>query len=480
MKRRSILVRLICLCACLLFCFPILTLPTAAAKEATSLPSTDEARAVWLSHVESGKLIVSKSENTVVGAGSSVKVMSGLLLCELYADHLYDSIYLDDDLWNAVKGYGGHSIDLVKGDSYQAYDLLYAAVCGSYNNAFYVLAYYITGGSMDAFVNLMNARTAELGMNSTHFEDLTGLVGASRTSASDMARLAQAAYQNQNYMALCNQDSYTFESAKGTHHQFYNNNSLICQYKETRYYQPYCYGMSAGSTTADGNCVVTIAKHEEETYICVVLGGSEITENNKTDKYGYIIANRLVDWVYATYSYVEILGPNKNICTLPVTVSDLVSAVRVRTKESVYAYLPKDIDLQKDLTYSIRLIDTELEAPFEDGTFVGYVAVIYEGRVLGTAKLYTVGGAERSTIVSSLKAIQAWIRQRAVIAGFIFFVVATVAWIIVEYILWRRKRHKWDKYFSDKMKVPDKMMRRSGDPNRLREHRPDQQNGNRK
>ncbi|MBQ9785209.1 MAG: D-alanyl-D-alanine carboxypeptidase [Clostridia bacterium] len=467
--------RLCCLCLCLLLFLPLVTV-RAAADDGSALPSLEEARAVWLSHVESGKLILSKAESTSVGAGSSVKVMSGLLLCELYANRFYDSIYISDELWDAVKGYGGHSMELNRYDEYQAYDLLYAALCGSYNNAFYVLAYYVTDGSVDSFISMMNTRAEELGMTSTYFEDLTGVAGASRTTAQDMARLAAVAYQNQNYMTLCDTDSYAFESASGKQYQFYNNNSLICQYKETRYYQPYCSGMSAGSTTADGNCVVTVAKHGEETYICVVLGGNEVTTNNKTDKYGYIVTNRLVDWVYATYSYVEVLGPDVNICTIPVAVSDMVSSVRVRTKESVFAYLPKNVDLQKDITYSIRLTDTEIEAPFEDGTFVGYVAVIYDGQILGTAKLYTVGGAERSTIVSSLKAIQAWIRNRAVIAGFIFFIVATVAWIIVEYILWRRKRHKWDKYFSDKMKLPDKMMRRSGDPNRLRQQTPDRSN----
>ncbi len=462
--------RLCCLFLCLLFCLPLISLPTAA--DETSLPSLNEARAVWFSHMESGKLVVSKAETTSVGAGSAVKVMSGLLLCELYAKRMNDLIYLDDDVWNTVKGYGGLSMELDKYDEYLAYDLLYAAICGSYNNVFYVLAYYITGGSIDTFLDMMNARAQEIGMTNTHFEDLTGVVGASRTTAQDMARLATVAYQNPNYMTLCDCDSYAFDSAKGTRFQFYNNNALVCQYKETRYYQEYCHGMSAGSTTADGNCVVTIAKHKEETYVCIVLGGNEVTADYKTDKYGYIIANRLIDWVYATYSYVEILGPDKNICTVPVTVSDMVSSVRVRTKESIHAYLPKSIDLEKDLTYSIRLTATELEAPFEDGTFVGYVAVIYDGQVLGTAKLYTVGGAERSTIVSSLKLIQEWIRNRAVIAGFVFFMVATVAWIVVEYILWRKKRHKWDKYFSDKMKLPDKMMRRSGDPNRLREQKP--------
>lgn len=464
MKRRQVFFRLCALGLCLLFCMPLVSLSSVAADNATELPSMDEARAVWLSHLESGRLVASKAENTSVGAGSSVKVMSGLLLCELFANKnkMYDRIYIGEDVWRAAESYGGYRLDIEQGDEFTAYDLLYAAICGSYNNTFYILAYYITNGSIEAFVDMMNARATALGMNNTYFEDVTGVAGASRTTARDMATLATVAYQNADYMTLCDTTDYACSSAKRSY-QFYNNNSLVCQYKETKYYQDSCHGMSAGSTTADGNCVVTIAKHDMETYVCVVLGGTETS----MEKFGYRIANRLVDWVYETYSYVAVVSPDINICTVPVTVSDLVTTVRVRTKDTLYAYLPTGAEY----TYSIRLTNTELEAPFEDGTFVGYVAVIYDGRVIGTASLYTVGGAERSALISSIKAIKAWTQKRAVIAGIFFFLIACIAWGVAEYILWRRRRHKWDKYFSDKMKVPDKMMKQRSDPNRLRDRK---------
>lgn len=475
MKCSQIPLRICAICLCLLFCLPLLAV-SASAEAAT--PSMDEARAVWFSHLESGKLVASKAADTSVGAGSSVKVMSGLLLCELYVDHLYDPIVFDDDMWSAVEKYGGHILKgLQKYDTFAAYDLLYAALCGGFNNAYYMLAYYITGGSIEAFTTAMNARAQEIGMTSTYFEDPTGFAGASRTTARDMALLAKEAYKNQNYMTLCDLNNYEFTSENGKEYRFSNNNALICQYtSDTKYYLEYCHGMSAGYTPADGNCVVTIAKHAEETYICVVLGGAETA----TEKFGYCIANRLIKWVYATYAYVPILTPDTNICTVPVTVSDHISSVRVRAKDTLHAYLPKDVRLGTDVTYSIRLTNTELEAPFEDGAFVGYVSVIYEGRVIGTASLYTVGGAERSTIVSSLKAIKAWLGNRAVIAGAIFFIVSLIAWIVVEYVLWRRRRHRWDKYFSDKMQLPDSMTRRSADPNRLREKSADMQNAKRR
>ena len=114
-------------------------------------------------------------------------------------------------------------------------------------------------------------------------------------------------------------------------------------------------------------------------------------------------------------------------------------------------YLPKSYEIGKDITYSIRLVNQELEAPVEDGAFVGYVAILHDGQTIQTLPLYTVGSAERSGFISSMKSIQAITTSRAFLAGAIFFVVALIAWIVVETWLIRRKRHKWDKYFSMKM-----------------------------
>ncbi|MBQ9804912.1 MAG: D-alanyl-D-alanine carboxypeptidase [Clostridia bacterium] len=466
MKHRRTAAAFYALFLLLLGVIPLLTYMVSA--EATTPPSMEEADAVWFSHMESGKLVASKSENTPVGAGSSVKVMSGLLLCELADGKTDEQIYVSDELNALLKSKsGGHQLGLILHDKLYVKDLLYAAVCGSYNDAFYALAYGLCGGDLDAFLEKMNQRADEIGMTNTDFKDLTGYNSGSYTTAADMAKLASVAYQNETYMKIASyKDSYKCFSDKNSSIAFYNNNALVSSNKETQYYEPYCLGMSAGSTTTDGNCVVTVSKHENETYICVVLGGEERTAGGVLTKYGYKITNRLIDWVYSTYSYVEILSPKTELGTVPVAVSDLTTSVKVHTDETLYAYLPAGAE--EDITYSIRLTNDEVEAPFDENTFVGYVAVIYEGHVLGTANLYTSAGAERSSIIGGLKFIQAWLKNRAVIAGLVFFMVTLVTWIIIEYVLWRRRRKKWDKYFSDKMQIPDRMLKPKGDPNRLR------------
>jgi hypothetical protein len=133
----------------------------------------------------------------------------------------------------------------------------------------------------------------------------------------------------------------------------------------------------------------------------------------------------------------------------------------VRTKESFSAYLPVNVDVEKEISYSIRLTADALEAPVEEEAFVGYVAVLYGTQVLATLPLYTTAGAERSTFMGAMNDMQDFILKRSVLAGMIFFAVTLIAWITVEAIAARRKKRRWDKYFTNKIQLSPDQLRRN-------------------
>ncbi len=447
--RKNNLFRVVCLLTSLLLL--LCSLPFSSFAEKITPPPMEEATSVYLKHLESDLMICSKDERYLLGAGSTVKIMAGLLLCERLNAYSQESVIITEELYAEIPKSHGRSLKLTIGETTTVEQLLYAAICGSYNDAFYVLAAFVSG-SVDGFIAEMNARATAMGLQNTVFEDITGIIDGSRTTAEEVAKIALVAYQNPYYMAICNTVSFGYYSSCKSQN-VYNNNKLICQYQDQKYFNKKCIGMSAGSTTRDGNCVVTFAKQNDQTYVCVVMGGKEIDNI----EFGYRIANRVVDWVFSSYTYMQILAPNTKICTLDVAVSDTVSSVDVVVKESLQAYLPKGLEIGKDIIYSIRLTETELEAPVQKDQFVGYVAVLYDGRVLGTAPLYTAGEASRSSIGSGLGAIRAWLEDRAVIAGIAFFVVGVTAYVVIEYILQRRRHNRWDRYFSDKVELPDYM-----------------------
>ena len=447
--QKTLILRIVCLLTSLLLL--LCAVPFSASAEEITPPSMEEATAAYLKHLDSDLVVASKNEKHILGAGSTVKIMSGLLICEKLGAHLQEPVQITEEIYDAIPSSHGRSLKLIVGENLTVERLIWAAVCGSYNDAYYVLA-ILACGSIEAFVAEMNARTTALGLSNTVFEDVTGIIDGSRTTAEEIAQIALVAYQNPFYMSLCSERSFYFFSSEKSL-TLYNNNKLVSPDQDQKYYNKKCVGISAGSTTRDGNCVVTIAKQNDQTYVCVVMGGKE------TDgiEFGYRIANRLVDWVFSTYTYMQVLTPNTKICTLDVAVSDTASTVDVIVKESLSAYLPRGLELGKDVVYSIRLTETELEAPVAKDQFVGYVAVLYEGRVLGTAPLYTAGEASRSSIGDGLGVIRSWLEDRAVIAGIVFFALGVTSYIIVEYVLYRRRHNRWDRYFSDKVELPDYM-----------------------
>ena len=420
-----------------LLCLTLLcsVLPVSAAP--LELPSMAEANAVYFYHVEGETLVCEKNTDALLPAASTGKVIAGLILCEQLGARLTERVTVTADM---IRNSIGHRLGLVAGDELLVQDLLYAAICGSYNDAFDTLA-CVVGGTRLGFVQMMNQRAAELGAASTQYSDVSGVDDLSRTTAADLGKIALAASQNTLYMTVASERSYVIPS----HKSFDNRNKLIAG---PSYYNAKCKGMNAGSTKNGGDCVVTFAENDSQHYICVVMGAP--TDSDKQ----YVVANRLISWIGKTYGYMDVITPDTVVCTIPVTHSDITDEVEIRTKDTLTAYLPPDLVIGTDITYSLRLEYTTLEAPVVEGEYVGEVVVRYGDRELGRLPLYTVGSANRSFFKALMQNLQKTVKSRAFLSGLIFFFVSVTAWITVEYIVWRRRRHRWDKYFSDKMTLP--------------------------
>ncbi len=437
--------RALCLFLCLLTLLSVI--PTSVAAD-SALPDTSAAASVYFYHVESATVVHAQNENALLPAASTVKVLSGLLFCERLAERLDETVTVTADM---IAGVVGHRSRFLRaGVRISVRDLLYCALCASYNDAYQILA-ILSAGSAKEFVTLMNARAKELGATESTYQDFIGTSDSSFTTATELARIAQTAYQNSLYMLCVGEDSHYIQGIGTT---IYNRNEMIEATETNKHFNAKCNGMSVGSTTNGGDCIVASASNGKESYLCVILGCEE--SETVVDNQAYILANSLINYVYHFYTYLDIVTPDTVICTIPVTVSDMTSEVEVKSRDTISYYLPSTAEIGKDIRFSIRLTQTELEAPVEEGRFVGYVAVLYQDRIIGTAELYTAGTAERSSFVSSLKAIQALTKNRAFLAGAICFVVLLSAWITTECLLKRRRHRRWDKYFSHKIDTTKK------------------------
>ena len=345
----------------------------------------------------------------------------------------------------------GYRLKLEVGDLLSVEDLLYAAICGSYNDAFDALGVLIAGNKQD-FILQMNTRAAELGATATTYTDISGILDTSTTTVNDTLTIARVAAEHPLYVRIASAASYRKNGLS-----IDNRNALISGKETNLYYNAKCRGMNAGYTNRAGNCAVTLFESNGGHYLSVILGGRDGADGTN---HAYALTNRLMSWVDRTYTYLELISPETVVCTLPVTVSDLTTEVEIKARESLYSFLPSHCEIGKDITYSIRLSYTELEAPVTEGMHVGYVAILYEGQILASTPLYTAGTAERSSFVSSLRAMRALTGSRPFVAGAVFFVVVAGGWLLIEYLLQRKRHNRWNKYFSDKLEAPEELARK--------------------
>ncbi len=137
---------------------------------------------------DTGEALVSKNADVVVPIASLTKLMTALVVLEAHPSMDETLEISSDDLDQEKHTYSRLGV----GTRLSRSDMLLLALMSSENRAAMALSRAYPGGR-PAFIERMNARARELGMNSTHFADPAGLSGATTSTAHDLLRLMNAA-----------------------------------------------------------------------------------------------------------------------------------------------------------------------------------------------------------------------------------------------------------------------------------------------
>nr|WP_298731121.1 serine hydrolase [uncultured Subdoligranulum sp.] len=331
----------ICALLCMVVLTFVLVLPVAAEGETSALSADAPeltAPAAYVVNLDTNIVVYDKNSDTQLQAASLTKMMTCLLMLEQYQDQL-DTItvtapsYIYDLIWE--KTTNASTADIRRGDTQTLRNLLYAMLLPSANEAAYIVADYMGGGSIDNFVAMMNDEAAAIGCTGTTFTDPCGLDGGNVTTAKDAYLILRAltAYDVvATVMATPSYDMGTNDNypTPGTY-IIQNTNKMVCN---TSYYRAYTKGGEwqnfAGWHSQDG-----------ENYISVVLNVP-----NATDEEGGRPALRetgtLMDWVYETYTIAPALDTTQPITESRIVYSTQTDTVMLYPADDMMTLLPRD------------------------------------------------------------------------------------------------------------------------------------------
>lgn len=139
---------------------------------------------------DTSEVLFSKNSSAVLPIASITKLMTGLVVLEA-GQSMSDPITISQEDIDTEKGSRSR---LAVGTQLTRGEMMHLALMASENRAAHALGRYYTGG-LEAMVDAMNRKAAELGMKDTRYVEPTGLSSRNQSSASDLARLVMEAHK---------------------------------------------------------------------------------------------------------------------------------------------------------------------------------------------------------------------------------------------------------------------------------------------
>lgn len=402
-----------------------------------------EATAALLVDMDTDFILYEQNAYEQVYPASITKAMTGLLVVEAIEAgtlRLDQVITAGGTAWQDLD-YTSSNQNIQPGEQMTVKDLLYCLLVASANEAANILAVEISG-SIEAFVELMNQRAAELGCTGTHFMNPHGMPHDDHyTTAYDLYLIAKQAMKYDLFREVVKCDEYYVEptNLNENRRHFYNTNGLLSNKKYSGYYYEYCTGIKTGSTSAAGYCLLSSAEKEGQRLICVMMGcENPKDENDVIHRKQFTETKRLFEWGFENFSFHTILDAAHPVAEVPVTLSTENDYVSVVVDGTLEAQLPNDIT-SEDFEWTYDLPES-VEAPVKAGDKLGTLTVTLDGESFGSVDLVAVNSVERSQILAAKEKAGEVVRSWQFIAITVLIVVIILAIIIGTRIAAKRRR----------------------------------------
>ena len=369
---------------CILLVLSLL-LPVLPASAAGTGP-TVAAKSALLMDAATGTVLLEQNAHEKLPPASVTKVMTMLLIMEAIDSgkiHWNDLVTASESA--AAKG--GSQIYLKVGETMSVTDMLKSIAVSSANDCACAMAEHISG-SEEAFVQRMNQRAKELGMNDTHFVNCTGLDDDENarehlTSAYDIALMSRELMVN--HPDIKKFTTIWMDTVRDGTFGLANTNKLVRFYKGTT-------GLKTGYTSKAGFCLAATAQRSGMELIAVVLGSETSQERFQSCK-------QMLDYGFANYALIH-PAPEEGH-TVPVTLGKQPTVTAVPSEQTAFL-----IDKAQLSQVKIQVtMDDTVAAPVSKGQRIGTMTIFAGGQVLRQIPMVATESVQKKGFLDVFKDI---------------------------------------------------------------------------
>ena len=345
-------------------------------------------KSALLMEEDTGTILYEQNSHEALPPASVTKVMTLLLIYEGERDGKFewtDTVQVSEH----AASMGGSQVFLEEGETQTAADMTKSIAIASANDAAVAMAEFLAG-SEEAFVQKMNERAKDLGMEDTNFVNACGLDTEGHvSSAYDIALMSRELMENfpeiKEYTTTW-QDSIVHKTRRGEEtFGLTNTNKLIQWYDGAT-------GLKTGSTGNALYCLSGTAERDGMGLIAVVMAAPDY-------KVRFREVMQLLDYGFANYAIEKGREKGYVMGEVPVEkgMTDTVEAV---VAEEISVLVPKGKEAQWETRTELL---PAVSAPVEAGTKVGELVYLRDGEEVGRVELTAGENVEKANVDTMLR-----------------------------------------------------------------------------
>jgi len=306
---------------------------------------------------QTGRVLYEKNAYEPHSMASTTKIMTALLALENTSQN--ETVTVSSH----AAGTEGSSIYLKTGEVLPMEDLLYGLMLESGNDAAIAIAEHV-GGSVEHFADMMTKRAHEIGAKNTQFKNPNGLDEDGHfTTAYDLALITRTALLNPRFVEIVSTKQKSVPvSETSIARSFYNHNKLLSLY-------PGCIGVKTGFTKKTGRCLVSAARRDHVTAICVTLNAPNDWNDHKV----------MLDYAFSCIEARPLVLHDMVLKTIPIKNANIKAMDLLATEDFYFPFTEEEGLSKIKLDY---LIPTPPALPITAGTPMGRLRIFYDEQLI--------------------------------------------------------------------------------------------------
>ncbi len=364
----------------IIFFLVFFPLQVVAGEMIVPAPPTIKASSYVVMDFNSGDILVEQNTEEKLPPASLTKIMTIYVVASELANgkiSLEDEVLVSEKAWRTE----GSRMFIEVNKKVKLDDLLHGVIIQSGNDASVALAEYISG-TEGVFADLMNKHAEQLGMNSSHFVNSTGLPDPDHyTTASDLAKLAQALIRDYpEVYELHKIKEFTFNKIKQ-----HNRNKLLWRDRSVD-------GIKTGHTEEAGYCLVASATREGMRLISVVMGTDGMNARAKASQ-------AILNYGFRFFETHKLYSVGDLITSVKVWKAD-IDNLNLSINKDIYITVPRG---QYEKLEPVVEVDKKIMAPVNKGDQKGVLNIMLENKNITTVPLLALESIAEGGIVNRLK-----------------------------------------------------------------------------